>query len=426
MKFFLFALILLSLSSSSFAERIPIAVLDLDAKGEGLDKGVADALTESVRYQFSKQESLDLVAREKMLDLAREKAIQLTGCTDVSCAVQIGKALNVRKMITGSVTKLGGNFSLFLRVVDVEKENVECSEKEDAGSDPGRLDKYVPAVVDRVVACASIQRLRTLVNEKSQDAKVRWDLCLALARVGKYPESEAAFGEAIRLTPDFPQGRFDYWWDLGNKGKNSEVERMCREFLKLKPDDAYAHFHLGRALWNQKKVASGEAERECREALRLKPDLAEAYNVLGALLREQGKLADAEMAFREAIRSKPEFWMPRMNLGNMYTEQKKYSDAEKEFREVVRLNGDYYFGHSGLGIALLRQEKNVDAEREFREALRIDPNSPSSFLNMGFVLDAQKKRAEARVYWEKAQAVETRPEWIDKIKKRLAEKDKGE
>jgi len=48
------------------AEKITIAVLDLDAKGEDLSKGIADALTETIRYEFSKQESLDLVVREKM------------------------------------------------------------------------------------------------------------------------------------------------------------------------------------------------------------------------------------------------------------------------------------------------------------------------------------------------------------------------
>ena len=96
MKLTLFVLILLSLSLSSLADRIPIAILDLDAKG--VEPSVAGVVTESVRYEFSKQKDFDLVAREKMDQLAREKAIQLSGCTDISCAVQIGKALNVKKI----------------------------------------------------------------------------------------------------------------------------------------------------------------------------------------------------------------------------------------------------------------------------------------------------------------------------------------
>jgi formylglycine-generating enzyme required for sulfatase activity len=153
MKRILFALILLSLSTSSFADRIPIAILDLDAKGVGLKKGVADVVTESVRYEFSKQKDFDLVAREKMDQLAHEKAIQLSGCTDISCAVQIGKALNVKKMVVGSVGKLGQKYLVFLRVVDVEKENVECSDKGEGEVRVEEIPSLVPSPVRRISAC---------------------------------------------------------------------------------------------------------------------------------------------------------------------------------------------------------------------------------------------------------------------------------
>jgi formylglycine-generating enzyme required for sulfatase activity len=153
MKLILFALILLSLSTPSFADRIPIAILNLDAKGVGLKKGVADVVTESVRYEFSKQKDFDLVAREKMEQLAKEKAFQLSGCTDISCAVQIGKALNVKKMVVGSVGKLGQKYLVFLRVVDVEKENVECSDKGEGEVRVEEIPSLVPSPVRRISAC---------------------------------------------------------------------------------------------------------------------------------------------------------------------------------------------------------------------------------------------------------------------------------
>jgi len=151
MKLILFALILLSLSISSFADRIPIAILNLDAKG--VKPSVAGVVTESVRYEFSKQKDFDLVAREKMDQLAREKAIQLSGCTDISCAVQIGKALNVKKMVVGSVGKLGQKYLVFLRVVDVEKENVECSDKGEGEVRVEEIPSLVPSPVRRISAC---------------------------------------------------------------------------------------------------------------------------------------------------------------------------------------------------------------------------------------------------------------------------------
>lgn len=159
MKRILFVLILLSPFSPSFAERIPIAVLDLDAKGVGLEKGVADVLTESVRYEFGETKDFDVVAREKMNQLAKEKAIQLSGCTEISCAVRIGKALNVKKMVVGSLGKLGQKYLLFLRVVDVEKENVECNAKREGEVKVEELPTLVPYAVKRLSACLTGQPL---------------------------------------------------------------------------------------------------------------------------------------------------------------------------------------------------------------------------------------------------------------------------
>jgi len=146
------------LSASAQTDKLPIAVLDLDAKG--VEPSVAGVITENVRYEFGKRKDLfDLVAREKMVQLAKEKAFQLTGCTDVSCAVQIGKALNVRKMVIGSVTKLGNKYALFLKTVDVEAERVECSEKEDAGTDVEKTDKAVSDVVKHLSGCMIVEGL---------------------------------------------------------------------------------------------------------------------------------------------------------------------------------------------------------------------------------------------------------------------------
>jgi len=156
-------LLLLSLSTSSFAERIPIAVLDLDAKGEGLNKGVADVITETVRYEFGEFKDFDVVAREKMEQLTKEKAVQLSGCTDISCAVQIGKALNVKKMVVGSVGRLGQKYFVFFRVVDVEKENVVCNAKGEGEVRVEEIPSLVPAAVRRISACLTGQPMLATV-----------------------------------------------------------------------------------------------------------------------------------------------------------------------------------------------------------------------------------------------------------------------
>jgi formylglycine-generating enzyme required for sulfatase activity len=67
--------------------------------------------------------------------------------------VKIGKALNVKKMIVGSVGKLGRKYFVFLRAVDVEKENVECSDKGEGEVRVEDIPSLVPPVVQRVSVC---------------------------------------------------------------------------------------------------------------------------------------------------------------------------------------------------------------------------------------------------------------------------------
>lgn len=288
-------------------ERIPIAVLDLDAKGEGIDKGVGEALTEIVRYNFSKGERIDLVAREKMLELAKEKAIQLSGCTDVSCAVKIGKALNVQKLVTGSIVKLGKEFTLFLRVVDVEKEKVECSEKEEAGTKIDSLKLLVPLFVTKVAYCIWVQKARDDVRRNSKNAYSHAALAFAL---GDMSFIAMVYGDNM----------------TSNLHRREQIEEI-REAARLKPDDDELQGVLWAAIWN-------------------------------------------------------------------------YSILDDKYKVILD-----------------------EVEKEYREAIRSKPEDVFLLENLAGWLDSQGKRKEARQYWEMSFKVEKRPEWIEKIKKRLEEPD---
>jgi len=74
-----------------------------------------------------------------------------------------------------------------------------------------------------------------------------------------------------------------------------------------------------------------------------------------------------------------------------------------------------------LGMALDPQGKTEEEMAEYREAIRLDPNHVWALENFASLLDVQSMRKEARGYWERALKVEKRPEWVEKIKKRLTE-----
>jgi hypothetical protein len=96
-----------------------IAVLELEAAGA--DRNLAAALTDSLRESLLKTGRFTLVERAQLDEILKEQAFQQTGCTTQECAVQVGKILGVRKMVSGRVVKLDEtHWRLSVSLLDVE------------------------------------------------------------------------------------------------------------------------------------------------------------------------------------------------------------------------------------------------------------------------------------------------------------------
>jgi len=112
--------------------QINIAVADFAGKNVSAMDGsiVADFLrTELVNIGVYK-----VIDKANMDKILAEAAFQQTGCTAAECAVQIGKILNVRQMIVGSLSKLIDTYYITVNLVDVETGEIKVSYKESASS----------------------------------------------------------------------------------------------------------------------------------------------------------------------------------------------------------------------------------------------------------------------------------------------------
>jgi TolB-like protein len=119
------------------AERQKLAVLDIEAKG--VDKSTAETITDIVTVALKKLGVFDVISRadiQQMLNFEESK--QLVGCSSSSnCIAEIGGALGVAKVVTGSVGKLGQSYVLNLSLLDtktakvIERESREAKSQED-------------------------------------------------------------------------------------------------------------------------------------------------------------------------------------------------------------------------------------------------------------------------------------------------------
>ncbi len=96
-----------------------LAVMDFQAKGVSSD--VAKNVSELVRTDLISSGRFVIIERSQMNQILKEQGIQQSGCTEISCAVQVGQILSANKILIGSIMKIGKNYVISGRIVDVEK-----------------------------------------------------------------------------------------------------------------------------------------------------------------------------------------------------------------------------------------------------------------------------------------------------------------
>ncbi len=101
-----------------------IGVLDLEANN--VDTGEAAAITNRLRLSLSQTQVFRLIERANMDQILEEVGFQLTGACDTDeCIIQVGKILGARKMVAGSVSKVGSMYTLQIRLIDIETSAID-------------------------------------------------------------------------------------------------------------------------------------------------------------------------------------------------------------------------------------------------------------------------------------------------------------
>lgn len=96
-----------------------VAVMELEAVGSTPVQ--ASAMSDRLREELLNTGKYTLVDRQQIENVLKEQALQQTGCTSTECAVQVGKVLGVRKLVTGRITKIDEQqWLLSANMIDVE------------------------------------------------------------------------------------------------------------------------------------------------------------------------------------------------------------------------------------------------------------------------------------------------------------------
>ena len=106
-------------AEESGAKRERIAVWDLLPKG-GLSADEAALISDRLRLEIVNLNLFDVFEREQMNSILQEQGFQQSGmCSESECLVQVGQLIGVRKIVGGTVGKIGSTYSINVKLLDV-------------------------------------------------------------------------------------------------------------------------------------------------------------------------------------------------------------------------------------------------------------------------------------------------------------------
>ena len=116
----------------SFSQEITIAVFDF--RNFGIKKNDVELLANRLQSELVKIGGHRFVERKKIDDLFKEQKLQMSGMIDEKNIIEAGKMLGAELIVIGEIGKIGNNYTISARLVNVESSEIIKSANYDAGN----------------------------------------------------------------------------------------------------------------------------------------------------------------------------------------------------------------------------------------------------------------------------------------------------
>jgi TolB-like protein/Flp pilus assembly protein TadD len=295
---------------------LPFSNMSADPENEFF----ADGIAEEIINALTKIQTLDVVSRGSAFGFKQRTE-------DVG---EIGRKLNVRTVLEGSVRKAGKRLRISAQLIDVATRNYLWSERYD------REMEDVFEIQDEI--STNIVNALKLVLTPNEEAAIK-----------KVPtQSVRAYEYYLRGRQLFHQRR----------GETLDAaEDMYRRAIALDPHYALAYAGLADcSVFRAQDQGGGEeavaqADAASKRALELDPNSAEAHSSRGLTLSHQHKYAESQVEFEEAMRLDPTFYEAPYFYGRTLQSQGKLHEAAKMYERAVSIRPDEYQTLSYLAMA---------------------------------------------------------------------------
>lgn len=174
---------------------------------------------------------------------------------------------------------------------------------------------------------------------------------------------------------------------------------LCKEAVRLAPNDAESHKNLGLAYADTAQFSL--AEQESRTAIRLQPNYEKAYSNLGKALQGMGRYDEAFTAYREAIHLYPEYTVAHLNFAGALRESGRTGEAIAMYQKALQFDPGVTLTYIEFGELLHEQKRYKDAATMLSAGLSRNGQNAELHRLLGAVYRDTGDLAKALSEWEK-------------------------
>jgi TolB-like protein/class 3 adenylate cyclase/Flp pilus assembly protein TadD len=362
------------------APRLSIVVLPFLNLGGGPEQDdFVDGITESLTSDLSRIAGAFVIARNTAFTYKR-KAVDVK---------QIGRDLNVRYVLEGSVQRSGARMRVSVQLIDAAAGSHLWSERFDKPVADlfDMQDEIVSRLANRLgqeLAVAEARRAEGAVNPDSMD---HYFLGLGLYHRNGLEflhQARTHFDRALELDPDnvdalvrraWVEVTLAAAWFPDDRAERLDLaEADLRKALRLRPGSAAAHAALGVLYINSNRVELGLVE--CERALAIDRNLATAHGWIGMGKFYMGRDEETEGHIREALRISPRdayacAWMVFAAFAKLG--ERKDEEAVAWASRAIEASPGFMSSYFLLAAALVGLGRMTEARETVRAGLALNP-----------------------------------------------------
>jgi tetratricopeptide (TPR) repeat protein len=237
-----------------------------------------------------------------------------------------------------------------------------------------------------------------VLKDPSRKALYQHDIISTLIRQGKRGEAAEVNNQVLKENPKDADAKSLKATFLLDQGDVNNALTQLQAVVTSSPDNAVAHFELGRAyLASNRPDGKESARQQFERAIALQPNLLQPRIGLAQLQVDRGEYEAALDTVQSILQKDPGSLAARVIQSEAYVKQKKFEDSNNLLAGMVKSNPNSPDVYYQVGKSLLAQGKAKEAEAAFQRAYELNPVNNQSLLGVveSEIQQGQPERAMA-------------------------------